>query len=187
MVDEKNHERAVMTDRGILITVSGADRPGMVSALAEVVAAHDGNWLESRMANLGGQFAGILRVEVNALQRPALLEALQALDSASLHVSLQDVQELASPPTGHDVELELLGQDHPGIVRDISRVLSECGISVQAFDSYLEEASMAGGMLFHAHARLRVPTHMSTDQLHEQLQGLSDSLMVEITLADLQD
>lgn len=186
MVDEQNHEHGIMSDRDLLITVAGADRPGMVSALADVVAAHDGNWLDSRMANLGGQFAGILRVEVDTQQRPALLDALQALDSASLHVSLLPVQEAGNPFIGHDVELELLGQDHPGIVRDITRVLSDCGISVQAFDTYLEEASMAGGMLFHAHARLRVPPHMSTEQLHEQLQGLSDSLMVEITLADLQ-
>jgi glycine cleavage system regulatory protein len=174
-----------MSNKAILITVSGADRPGMVSALADVVAAHEGNWLESRMANLSGQFAGIVRAVVDESRQAAMLAALQALDSASLHVSLLPVEGLSVPATGHDVELDLLGQDHPGIVRDISRVLSENGVSVQAFDSYLEDASMAGGVLFHAHARLRVPESLSTGQLHEQLQGLSDSLMVEINLVDV--
>ncbi|NND90147.1 MAG: glycine cleavage system protein R [Granulosicoccus sp.] len=173
-----------MKKQAILITVAGTDRPGMVSALAGVVSAHGGNWLESRMANLSGQFAGILRVEVDETRQPALLEALQAMESSSYHVTLLPVDESDGVPAGHDVELTLLGQDHPGIVRDITRLLAQSGVSVQAFDSHLEDASMAGGVLFHAHALLRVPEHMSTEELHGQLHGLSDSLMVDIQLAD---
>ncbi len=176
-----------MNTTAILITVSGPDKPGMVNALAEVVANHDGNWLESRMANLGGQFAGILRVEVVESRQEALLAALQALDSAALQVSLKAVGDDAMPPAGRELELELLGQDHPGIVRDISRVLSEAGVSVQAFDSWLEEASMAGGVLFHASAQLSLPEGLSTEQLHERMQTLSDSLMVDIHLIEPED
>lgn len=158
----------------------------MVSTLSEVVASHDGNWLESRMANLGGQFAGIIRIEVDESRQQDLLSAAQALHSSALNVSLLPVEDAQVAPAGRDVELELLGQDHPGIVRDISRVLSDAGVSVQAFDSFLEEASMAGGMLFHAHAHLRVPEQLGTEQLHEKLQSLSDSLMIDINLADLE-
>lgn len=159
----------------------------MVSALAEVVANHDGNWLESRMANLGGQFAGILRVEVDESRRDALLGALKALDSSSLQVSLQAVEARPALPAGRELELELLGQDHPGIVRDISRVLSEAGVSVQSLDSWLEEASMAGGVLFHANVSLLLPEGLAIEELYEQLQMLSDSLMVEISLSQPED
>jgi len=48
----------------LVMTVIGADRPGLVQMVAARVADHGGNWLESRMCRLGGQFAGILRVEV---------------------------------------------------------------------------------------------------------------------------
>ena len=41
-----------MTD--LVLTLIGPDRPGLVEAVAEVVAAHGGNWLESRMAHLAG-------------------------------------------------------------------------------------------------------------------------------------
>ena len=176
-----------MNTTAILITVSGPDKPGMVNALAEVVANHDGNWLESRMANLGGQFAGILRVEVVESRQQALLAAVQALDSSALQVSLKAVGDSAMPPSGRELELELLGQDHPGIVRDISRVLSEAGVSVQAFDSWLEDASMAGGVLFHASAQLSLPEGLTTEQLHERMQTLSDSLMVDIHLIEPED
>ena len=45
-----------------MMTIIGRDRPGLVESVAQVVAAHGGNWLESRMSRLGGHFAGILRV-----------------------------------------------------------------------------------------------------------------------------
>ena len=45
-----------MTD--LVLTLIGPDRPGLVEAVAEVVARHGGNWLESRMAHLAGKFAG---------------------------------------------------------------------------------------------------------------------------------
>ena len=62
----------------LVMTVIGPDRPGLVESIAETVASHEGNWVESRMANLGGQFAGILRVELPADKQVALLQALRA-------------------------------------------------------------------------------------------------------------
>ncbi len=174
-----------MAKQSILITVTGPDKPGLVSALSEVVAAHDGNWLEGRMANLSGQFAGMLRVEVASSSQAELLSDLESLVSTGLTVNMQPVPDLPVDADGHDVELDLLGQDHPGIVRDITQLLSKNGISVQSLDTSIEEASMAGGMLFHAKARLRVPMNMTTDTVHEKLQTLSDSLLVEIAVVDV--
>ena len=56
----------------LVMTVIGADRPGLVEMVATRVADHGGNWLESRMCRLGGQFAGILRVEVPGERRDGL-------------------------------------------------------------------------------------------------------------------
>ena len=50
----------------LVLTLIGPDRPGLVEAVAQPIAANGGNWLESRMAHLGGKFAGILRVDVPA-------------------------------------------------------------------------------------------------------------------------
>ena len=61
----------------LVITLVGADRTGLVESVARVVAEHEGNWLESRMCRLGGEFAGILRVEVPADKKSALLAALK--------------------------------------------------------------------------------------------------------------
>jgi len=68
-------------ERLLVMTMIGPDRPGLVDAVAGLVAEHDGNWLESRMSRLGGHFAGILRLEVPAAKETALVAALRALDA----------------------------------------------------------------------------------------------------------
>src|SRR3954471_5612998 len=70
----------------LVMTVIGADRPGLVKMVATRVADHGGNWLESRMCRLGGQLAGIWRVEAQAAQRDALVNALRTLEVDGLRV-----------------------------------------------------------------------------------------------------
>src|SRR2546429_5453896 len=70
----------------LVMTVIGRDKPGLVDSLAGIVAEHGGNWLESRMSRLGGQFAGILRVQVPAEKEATLVGALQQIQPAGLYV-----------------------------------------------------------------------------------------------------
>ena len=50
--------------RALVMTVIGEDRPGLVEALAELIAAHEGSWDESRMARLAGHFAGVVQIHL---------------------------------------------------------------------------------------------------------------------------
>ena len=65
----------------LVVTVIGKDRPGLVESVSAVVEAHGGNWVESRMSRLAGEFAGILRVSVPAAGVEALSKSLEALRS----------------------------------------------------------------------------------------------------------
>ena len=80
----------------LVMTIIGRDRPVLVESVARVVAQNGGNWLESRMSRLGGQFAGILRVEVPADHEPRLSAALQGLNAQGLTVVVHSDQ--AAPP-----------------------------------------------------------------------------------------
>src|SRR5512145_3010791 len=113
----------------LVLTLIGRDRPGLVEALAERVTAHGGNWLESRMAHLAGHFAGLLHVEVPDDRVRALEKALGELEGFGLRVVAHGGTAAASegPRT---VRLEATGQDHPGIVRDISQVLVRHGVNI---------------------------------------------------------
>ncbi|MDH3639673.1 MAG: glycine cleavage system protein R [Gammaproteobacteria bacterium] len=165
----------------LVLTVLGPDHPGLVEALSEIIADHQGNWMESRMAQLAGKFAGILRISVPADQEQALTEALVAHDVDGLRVMVERSQELR-PGAHHDLDLELLGHDHPGIIHDITHALVGLGINVEELNSECFDASMSGDTLFKARARLQVPLTVSTDEVREVVEGLAHQLMVDIHL-----
>ena len=113
----------------LVLTVIAPDQPGLVEKLAQCVAGHGGNWLESRMSRMAGQFAGILRVAVPVAAYDELVQALQALSSQGIRVVVAQsgVEPVCNWTLTH---LDLVGNDRPGIVRDITRLLVEQGREV---------------------------------------------------------
>ena len=59
----------------LVLTVIAPDQPGLVERIAQCIAAHGGNWLESRMARLANKFAGLLLVSVPEGRADALVAA----------------------------------------------------------------------------------------------------------------
>ena len=72
----------------IVLTAIARDRPGVVESLAEVISKHSGNWVDSSMAQLGGEFAGIVMVEVPSANAAKLEGALSALDKKGIDVTV---------------------------------------------------------------------------------------------------
>ena len=167
----------------VVLTLIGPDRTGLVEAVAEIVASHGGNWLESRMAHLAGRFAGVLRVEVPPERTQALTLALAGLADRGLKV----VVETGMPrdASGRTVALELVGLDRPGLVKEISQLLARHQLNVEELVTDRSSAPMSGEMLFRARARLHVQTGADLGPLRTALERLESDLMVEITLNDL--
>ena len=168
--------------QSLVLTLLGPDRPGLVEAMAALIARHGGNWLESRMASLAGEFAGILRVEVDAAEAPALESALRSLEAdqglAILVKSARDVE----PPTGRLLTLELVGTDRPGIVREISQALAAKGVNVEELETECSSAPMTGETLFRARALLRLPRAAAEEDLLRSVESIAEDLMVDVTL-----
>ncbi|PID61503.1 MAG: glycine cleavage system protein R [Gammaproteobacteria bacterium] len=168
----------------LVATIVGDNEPGIIHAIAECASNANANWLESHLANLAGKFAGVVEFELAADRVDSLKAALEALSSGGLQVVVLEGSSASTRSEGQrKVSLELTGQDHPGIVRDISAALHEVGISIEKFDTVREDASMAGGQLFTAKARLLVPNDVSTDTMNRTLEDLSHEMTVDITLS----
>lgn len=165
----------------LVLTVIAQDQPGQVERIAQCIAEHGGNWLESRMARMAGQFAGILRVGVPAEAHDELIDALQGLGAQGIRVLLAE-SGIEPSCTWKPILLELVGNDRPGIVRDITRLLSEHGINVESLVTEVTPAPMSSEPLFHAEAVLAVPLTLSLDVLQRHLESLADELMVELNL-----
>lgn len=168
----------------LVLTVIGDDRPGLVESLSQAIAAQGGSWLESRMAHLAGKFAGILRASVPAANAEALTGALLALQASGLRVVVEHGDNASERQTTRRLKLELMGDDHPGIVRDISRALAERGINVEELHTGLISAPMSGDLLFKATALLTAPASLPLEELREKLEELASDLVVDVTLAE---
>jgi glycine cleavage system regulatory protein len=167
----------------LVLTVIGADRPGIVEQLSHQVLAAGANWEESRMARLAGQFAGLLRVSVDTDRADRLAAGLRALSSADLTIVVErsgavDVARSLS------LTLEIVGSDRPGIVRDISHVLARQGINIEELETSVTSAAMSGETLFRARARVRVPETRAVGDIREILEALADNLMVDLVFDD---
>ena len=76
--------------RALVLTVIGKDRPGLVEALADFIAKHEGHWDESRMARLAGHFAGVVQIHLPENQAEGFMTALPTLADRGLSVSVVD-------------------------------------------------------------------------------------------------
>ena len=168
----------------LVFTFVGADKPGLVEKLSQTVAAHGGNWLESRMSELAGQFAGIVKVEVAKEQAAALRAALLALSEQQLSVVVAESQGEPSQGDFRQLRLSIVGNDRPGIVREVSHALAARRISVSEMDTTITSAPMSGAPLFEAVASIRVPQTTDLDELNAQLDAIADALTVDIDLEE---
>lgn len=167
----------------LVLTIIGPDRTGLVEALADRVAAAGANWEASHMARLAGQFAGILLVSVDRARTDELVSSLSALDARGLHVVARP-SEVGPPPAGARIRLMLTGNDRPGIVRDVARLLTERGVNIEELESEVQSAPMSGEALFVARAVLQVPAQLAPTELRRCLETLTSELMVDLSSAD---
>jgi glycine cleavage system regulatory protein len=167
----------------LVLTVIGDDKPGIVERLSEPILAAGANWEESRMARLAGKFAGLLRVSVAADRADALTAGLTALEREGLKVVVERSGAGESGPF-RTLQLDLVGNDHPGIIRDISRVLARHHVNIEELESGVTSAPMTGEALFRARAHLRIPEAVTFEFLRSQLETLAGELMVDVQLED---
>lgn len=168
----------------MVLTAIARDRPGVVESIAEVISEHSGNWVDSSMAQLGGEFAGIVMVEVPPGSAAKLENALSALDKKGIDVTVHKASASA-PPSGTHALLELTGLDHTGIVLEVTRILARQGVSIDEFSSSISRGSMGAEPMFSAKADIILPKGFSIDDLRSALEMIAADIMVDIELADV--
>jgi glycine cleavage system regulatory protein len=169
----------------LVLTFVGDDRPGLVNAISEKIAACGATWLESRSARLAGKFAGILLVSVPDGRVAELHSSLRLLDTAGLHLNIErGASTEAENPPGRLLKLDLLGHERPGIVRDVTQALTSLGVNIEEFASDLESAPFTGVEMFRARGRLRSPEWLGIEDLRKALEHLAGEIMVDLAVAN---
>ena len=169
----------------LILTLIGDDKPGLVNAASEAVAAHGGTWLESRLARLAGKFAGIVLIEAPDDKTEGLTGALRALESAGLKVAVErGATQTAPAASARHLDIEIVGHERPGIVRDLTQTLKNLGANIEEFSSGVESAAFTGAEMFRAKIRVGLPETLTPAELRRTLERLAGEIMVDLTLRD---
>ncbi len=163
----------------LVFTIIAQDKAGIVTTIAKLVNEHGGNWLDSRMSQLAGEFAGIVHIDVPMNKRQGLEEALTKLEADGISITLRQAGDIPQSESKL-IEIEVFGTDRLGIVAEMTQLFSEKGINIVEFDTDISEAPQSGGMLFHADAVISVAKGTDLDDLQDKLHQLADELTLDI-------
>ncbi len=169
----------------IVVSFIGRDEPGLVSRIADVVKQKGGNWLESRMSQLAGQFAGVGVVEAAASDMAGIRAAIADLPDIS--TLIQDAEAETEVKNSRILTLNIVGPDRPGIVFDVTHALAEFVANIAEMDTHVSAAPMTGEITFSADASVEIPFEMEWKSIAEKLDQVAGDLGVDILLDEEPD
>lgn len=169
-------------NQSIVLTIISPDHPGIIQTVSEALKNHGGNWIQSSMSSLAGQFAGILLVSVPEKHTRACLKELKELESQGMHIIATVAGDEKPAEIFSEYSLALVGNDQPGIVNTVTQLLAKRNISVSELETEVQSGSMSGGTIFRAHAKLQIPELTDINDLEAEIEDLANDLMVDINL-----
>jgi len=117
------------SERWQMLTIVGADRPGIVAKLTETLFRGGCNLGEASMARLGGNFSIMLMVE--GAESAALEKLLRPVtDALELRLHIDPIQGELHQHVEPNVQVTVYGADRPGIVAQATSALSVVGFNI---------------------------------------------------------
>ena len=161
-----------------ILTAVGEDRPGLTQSLADAIHQAGGNWLESHFARLGGQYVGSVLVELPGERQGELEQAVRSAQGSGFTVNILPASGEAMP-VGQPFSFEIVGEDRPGIVKEVSATLASLDVNIEDLETSTEDSAMFGAKLFRARANVLVPSETPLDQVRDALERISGEIMVD--------
>ncbi|MCP4954949.1 glycine cleavage system protein R [Photobacterium aquimaris] len=161
----------------LIVTIIGKDKPGLVEQLSDTVYLNHANWVSSSLSQLGGQFAGIIQIEVAAQYVITLRQALTAIEDLHIHI-VDDHTQTAVPYIAQ--QLTVTGNDRRGIVKEVTQHLTQLGVNIAKLKTDTRSAPNWGYPIFVAEFQLHTPPEINTDMIQQQLEQLADDLTIDI-------
>ena len=162
----------------LIVTVLGADRPGIVSLLSDRAQRFGASWTNSRMSHLSGEFAGMVQLEVPPESADGLIAALKDLESTGLRVTIAKSEGKANTTGLRLMTLELVGSDQVGIVSKLTGALTERNISIEQIDTSIVQNAMQTS--FKVRAEILVPKTVNDTDLRSALDALASEMTMDI-------
>lgn len=163
--------------KSMIFTLVGKDKTGLVDSLAQSVFEVGGNWLASNFAHMGGHFAGFVQVDVPEDKHQELVDIFAKHPDLQINLVEGEAPDAASEDT---VCIEIMGNDKPGIVQELTSVLNQFNLNIVKFASSCGSAPNWGGTLFKATATISVSADFDMDPLQDALEAIANDLVVDV-------
>jgi len=166
--------------QSLVITAIGADRPGIVNELTEVLLNAGLNVEDSRMSVLGGEFAVMLLVTGNPAAIDSIKQQKESLsDSLNLNLLIKPTISRTSDSDHVSYKVTVEGMDNPGIVHKLARYLSEHSINIVNMQTDSGHAPHTGTPMYTVNMLIDIPSEQNFEQLENDFAALCDELSMD--------
>ena len=164
----------------LVISAVGEDRTGIVHDLAQVVLKHEGNILESRMSQLGNEFAMLLLVSGHWHTVSKLEQALDAFAATeNLLLTVRATNEKSAREDCLPYACDLICMDQGGIVFNVSGFFTARQIEIAELSTRSYPAAHTGTSMFSIQANINVPADIPIAQLREEFMQFCDHMNID--------
>jgi len=166
--------------QSLVITAIGADRPGIVNELTEVLLNAGLNVEDSRMSVLGGEFAVMLLVSGPTASIDSVKQQKDSLsDSLNLNLLIKTTTSRSSDNDHVSYKVTVEGMDNPGIVHKLARYLSQHSINIVNMQTDSGHAPHTGTPMFTVNMLIDIPAEQNIEQLDNDFAALCDELNMD--------
>ncbi|HXV80661.1 MAG TPA: ACT domain-containing protein [Candidatus Binatia bacterium] len=174
-----------MADRDhLILTAVGPDQVGLVEKIAAFIARHGCNIEDSKMAVFCGEFALIILISGESGNLHKIANNYRGLEiETSLAIAIKTPTSRKPPESFLPYTLTASCMDHPGIVYQISGILSSFGINIESMETKTYAAPVSGTPIFRLEADLSVPTKTNINSLRQRFAEVQREENIDIELS----
>ena len=168
----------------LILTAIGPDQVGLVEKIAEFISRHGCNIEDSKMAVFCGEFAVIVLISGNGVNLVKVGRDYREIETETgLAISIKTPVTRTAPGAFLPYKLTASCMDHPGIVYQISAVLSSVGINIESMETKTYAAPISGTPIFQLEAEIAVPARTNINQLRARFAEIQREENIDIDLA----
>lgn len=168
----------------LILTAIGPDQVGLVEKISEFISRHGCNIEDSKMAVFCGEFAVIVLISGDGNNLVKIGRDYRGIETETgLAISIKTPSTRTPPGAFLPYKLTASCMDHPGIVYQISAVLSSLGINIESMETKTYAAPISGTPIFQLEADLAVPARTNINQLRARFAEIQREENIDIDLA----
>ena len=167
----------------LILTAIGPDQVGLVETISRFISELGCNIEDSKMAVFCGEFAVIVLISGDGGSLVKIARDYREIESATgLSISIKTPSARKAVEFFIPYRLTASCMDHPGIVYQISGVLSGMGINIESMETKTYFAPVSGTPLFQLEASLSIPARTNVNQLRERFAEIQREQNIDIEL-----